>query len=130
MSAMSLKEAIDAMLRSPLPQHRYWHRIVRERADIQMPPRGQRPTGYCVRDVEGRIPRVGDLIIARSYAVTATYQVRSGSHALFQITDMHDGTPSVISELQTTTLGPILRRALALLPEESSNDPGEHRAAA
>lgn len=130
MTAMTLKEAINAMPRADLARHRCWHRIVRDRTDIAMPPRGQRPNGYCIRQDEDRKPQVGDLVIARSYAVTARFQVRSGSHALFRVTDIGNGDLLVVPEIQTTTLGPVLRRALVLLPTGAADSKGELRAAA
>ena len=129
MTALTLKDAIDAMPRAGLRRHRCWHRIVRERADIEMPPCGKRPNGYCIRKVKGREPQVGDLVVARSYAVTARFQVRAGSHALFRVTDIGDEDLRVVPEIQTTTLGPVLRRALHLLPSGAADDEGERRAA-
>ncbi len=130
MTALTLTDAINAMPRAGLPRHRYWHRIVRDQTDIEMPPRGKRPNGYCIRQDEGREPQVGDLVVARSYAVTSRFQVRGGSHALFRVTDVGEEGLLVVPEIQTTTLGPVLRRALVLLPIGTSKDDGAHRATA
>jgi hypothetical protein len=124
MTVTTLKEAIVAMPRADLVRHRCWYRIVRERAEIEVPPRGQRPTGFCIRQIEGREPKVDDLVIARSYAVTARFQVRSGPHAVFRITQVGGADLRVVPELQTTTLGPVLRRALHLLPVGKADHAG------